>query len=44
MMFKVIVRNFFFVCTKNLLTKYNIIAPLYARELLTLPNCRKNLL
>lgn len=43
MMFKVIVRNFF-VCTKILLTKYNIIAPLYARELLTLPNCRKNLL
>lgn len=38
MMFKVIVRNFF-VCTKSLLTKYSIIAPLYAGELLTLPNC-----
>ena len=43
MMFEVIARNFF-VCAKSLLTKYNIVAPLYARELLTLPNCRKKLL
>lgn len=42
MMFKVIARNFF-VCAKILLTKYNIVAPLYARELLTLPYYRKNL-
>ena len=41
-MFEVIVRNFF-VCAKILLTKYNIVAPFYARKLLTLPNCRKNL-
>lgn len=42
MMFKVIVRNFF-VCMQILLAKYNIVAPLYARELLTLPYYRKNL-
>lgn len=42
-MFEVIVRNIF-VCMQILLAKYNIIAPLYARELLTLQNCRKNLL
>lgn len=43
-MFKVIVRNFFlFVRTKILLAKYKIVAPFYARKLLTLSNCRKNL-
>lgn len=41
-MFKVIVRNFF-VCTKIMLAKFYIVALFYARELLTLPSCRKNL-
>lgn len=37
-MLKVIVRNFF-VCTQILPAKYNIVAPFYARKLLTLSNC-----
>ncbi len=37
-MFKVIVRNFF-VLYAILPAKYNIVAPFYARELLTLSNC-----
>ena len=43
MMFKVIVRNFF-VCTQILLAKFYIVSLFYAIELLTLSNCRKNLL
>lgn len=38
-MFKVIVRNFFFVCTKIMLAKFYIVALFYAKELLTLSNC-----
>ena len=37
-MFKVIVR-IFFVCTKIMLAKFYIVAPFYARKLLTLSNC-----
>lgn len=43
MMFKVIVRNFFCLYV-DLDINYNIVAPFYAGELLTLQNCRKNLL
>lgn len=37
-MFKVIVRNFFCLYA-DLAINYNIVAPFYARELLTLSNC-----
>lgn len=38
MMFKVIVRNFFCLYV-DLDINYNIVAPFYVRELLTLSNC-----
>lgn len=42
MMFKVIVRNF--CLYEDHLAKFYIVALFYAMELLTLSNCRKNLL
>lgn len=42
-MFKVIVRNFFCLYADHL-AKFYIVALFYAMELLTLSNCRKNLL